>query len=320
MRRNSLLFSTPRRAWNQWWFGPISPVPLGLFRLVFGLLVLAYGLLLFPDRVLWFGERGLLTSADADRYNQFTSVGARINLLHGVSSEHWLTVFFVVFLLGSLMLALGLATRFSSILVFVMLATLHNRDAIIHNSGDTLMMVMAAYLVLAPAGAACSLDRLWRVRHGREGETPPLIVPWVQRLMQLQIAAVYCSTFFSKIGGATWRDGTAVYYALHLADVARFPVPWIDARHAWFIHGLTWGSIAIELSLWTLIWLPRTRLYALAAGVLLHLGIEYAMNIPLFSFLMITCYLLFLTEADVQNFLRWVSPPARRRPSEAPLA
>jgi hypothetical protein len=304
--KNALLM-TPRRAWNLWWFSPISPVPLGLFRIMFGLLVLAYGLLLFPDRVMWFGEQGTMTSADSDRYNFQYSLSPRIDLLYGMTNEHWLTIFFLVFFVFALGLALGLATRLCTVAVFIQLVSLHNRDALIHNSGDTLMMVMAAYLLLAPSGAALSLDRLIRIRRGREGRTPPLIVPWAQRLMQLQIATVYCSTSLSKLSGGMWQKGTAVYYAMKLPDMERFPVPWVDSHHVWFVHLLTWGAITVELSLWTLIWLPRTRLYALAAGTLLHLGIEYAMNIPLFSFTMIACYVLFLTEADFRNFARWAS-------------
>lgn len=293
-----------RRAWNRWWFGPIASQSLGLFRLVFGLLVLAYGLLLFPDRALWFSDRGIFTSAQSDAYNQWLGPAPHIDLLHGAVSDFWLTTFFVVFLLGALGLTLGLWTRASSLIVFVCLASLHNRNSAIHNSGDMVMMVMSAYLLLSPAGAACSLDRLGRIFKGREGDEPPLIVPWAQRLMQLQIAAVYATTSLSKLQGARWRDGTAAYYPLHLPDSARFPVPWSD--QLWMIHLLTWGTIAVELSLWTLIWVPRLRLWVLAAGVLLHIGIEYSLNIPLFSFLMITSYLIFVRERDLQNFVRWM--------------
>ncbi len=319
MTRSPLLL-TPQRAWNRWWYGPISPAPLGLFRVVFGCLVLTYGLLLLPDRALWFGERGALSTADSDRYNQYFSPGARLDLLHGVTDDRWLTVFFVVFLLAAVALALGLATRLSSVVVLVQLMSLHNRDQMIHNSADMVMVIMAAYLALAPAGAACSLDRVLRRRQGREGVLPPLIAPWAQRLMQLQVAAIYCSASLSKLGSPAWRDGSAVYYALRLPDVARFPVPWIDARHLWLIHALTWGTIAVELSLWTLIWLPRTRLYALAAGVLLHLGIEYALNLPLFAFLMIASYIVFLTDADVRNFRRWAGRGASAPASTSHLA
>ena len=293
-----------RRAWNRWWFGPTAPGSLGLFRLVFGLLVLAYGLLLFPDRALWFSDRGILPSAQSDLYNDWLGPAPRLDLLHGSVSDFWLTTFFVVFLLGALGLTLGLWTRLNSLIVFVCLASLHNRNSAIHNSGDMVMMVMAAYLLLSPAGAACSLDRLGRIFRGREGDAPPAIAPWAQRLMQLQVAAIYCTTSLSKLQGTRWRDGTAVYYPLHLPDSARFPVPWSD--QPWMTHILTWGTIAVELSLWTLIWAPRLRLWVLAAGVLLHIGIEYSLNIPLFSFLMIASYLVFVRESDWVNFRCWM--------------
>lgn len=296
-----------RGAWNRWWFGPMAPGPLGLFRLVFGVLVLAYGLLLFPDRVLWFSDRGVLTSAQSDFYNAWFGPAPHIDLLHGPFSDGWLTAFFVVFLLAALGLTLGLWTRLSSLIVFVCLASLHNRNSAIHNSGDMVMMVMAAYLLLAPAGASCSLDRMGRIFKGRETDTPLPIVPWAQRLMQLQVTAIYCTTSLSKLQGTRWRDGTAAYYPLHLPDSARFPVPWADQM--WMIHLLTWGTIAVEASLWTLIWIPRLRMWVLAAGVLLHLGIEYSLNIPLFSFLMIASYLVFVRDSDLTNFVRWMQEP-----------
>lgn len=294
------------RVWNSWWFGPISPVPLSLFRIAFGALVALYALLLWPWRMLWFSEHGALTTQDVDRFNGMYAGLMRIDLLHGVTSDRWVTVTLAVLVGAALLLAIGLATRLSSTVVFVLLATLHNRDQVILNSADTVMMVMSAYLMLAPAGAACSVDRLLRVRMGREGADAPRIQPWAQRLMQLQIATIYCVATFAKWPGDTWRNGTAVYYAYALPDIHRFPVPWIDVHHVWFVHLLTWGTMAIELSMWTLVWFRRTRLYVLAAGVLLHLGIEYALNLPMFAFIMIASYLVFLRESDLQNFARWI--------------
>lgn len=300
------LFKRAARVWNNWWFGPISPGPLGLFRIALGTLVLAYALLLWPWRFLWFSEHGALTTADVDRFNGIYAGLPRIDFLHGVTGNRWVTILLAVLIVAAALLAIGLATRAASIVVFLLLATLHNRDVMILNSADTVMMIMSAYLVLAPAGAACSIDRLLRVRRGLEGRTPPNIAPWAQRLMQLQVAAIYCSATFAKWPGDTWRNGTAVYYAYALPDIQRFPVPWIDAHHIWFVHLLTWGAMTIELSLWTLIWVPRARLYVLAVGAALHLGIEYALNVPMFAFVMVVSYIVFLRTADLQNFARWI--------------
>jgi predicted DCC family thiol-disulfide oxidoreductase YuxK len=295
-----------RRDWNEFWFAPISSAPLGLFRLAFGSLIVAYVLLLFPDRDLWFSDRGVLTRAAADAYNRQVIPGPVLNLLHGVNDPGWLLLFFVLFLVSALCLALGLWTRLAAVIVFVALDALHTRNQLVNSGADGVMMVMSGYLVLAPAGAACSLDRLLRVLRGKEGREAPLILPWAQRLMQLQVAILYLITFLNKWSGDKWRDGTAAYWSLRIPDVARFPVPFMDARHLWLVNLATYGTLAVELALATLVWVPRLRLYVLAAGVLLHIGIEYGINIPLFSFLMIAAYLVFLREADLERFLAWV--------------
>lgn len=309
-----------RRDWNRFWFAPVSSVPLGLFRLVFGFWTLVYGLMFFPERFLWFSDKGVLSAKAALEYNstsgaatgQGLGAGYQINLLTLPSADHFLTLLFVVYILAALCLTLGCWTRTSSILVFLGLSLLHNRDAPIHNSGDTVMIVLSFYLLLAPAGAACSLDRLWRVLRGKEDDAPPLIVPWTQRLMQLQVATLYLCASLSKVTGPQWMDGTATYYPLHLAESLRFPVPGRD--NIYVINLATWGTIIVELALATFIWVPRLRLYVLAAGVALHLGIEYTFNIPLFSALMITSYINFLTAADIQNFLAWAKRPLALTP------
>lgn len=296
-----------RRDWNEFWFSRVSSVPLGLFRMVFGTLVVAYGLLLFPERFLWFSDQGVLSVADSNTYNGIGPGPWRLNPLSLPHSDYLLTPFFVIFLIAAVGLTLGFWTRTSSVIVYLCLSALHNRNSPIHNSGDTVMMVLSAYLVLSPAGAACSLDRLWRIFRGKEGDEPPMIVPWAQRLMQLQIAILYLCASLSKVTGPQWVDGTAAYYPMHLPESARFPTLWPD--NIYIINLATWGTMVIEMALAALIWVPRLRLYVLAGGVLLHLGIEYSMNIPLFSFLMMASYINFLTQADIQCFLMWAKRP-----------
>lgn len=297
-----------RRDWNHFWFDPISSVPLGLFRLVFGFWVFVYGWLLFPERFVWFSNQGVFRTGDAANYNDSIGLGHdRMTLLFQPGADHILTPFFLVFMLAALCLSLGFWTRTSAIFVYFGINILHARNAPIHNSGDTVMIVMSIYLILSPAGAACSLDRLWRIFRGKEDATPPTIVPWAQRLMQLQIAVLYLCASLSKITGPQWADGTAVYYPLHLPESIRFAM--LGRDNLYVINFITWSTIAIEFGLATFVWVPRLRLYILALGVLLHLGIEISFNIPLFSALMITSYLTFLTGSDIQYFLQWAKRP-----------
>jgi predicted DCC family thiol-disulfide oxidoreductase YuxK len=137
------------------------------------------------------------------------------------------------------------------------------------------------------------------------------VVPWAWRLAQVQVSICYLTTFLLKMPGTLWPNGTAIYYPISTPEFRRFPLPFVDAQHIWLINVLTYGTLAIELALGTLVWVPRLRLYVLAAGVLLHLGIEYSLNIPLFGWLMVTSYLSFIKQSDL-NWLTERLPPRLR--------
>ena len=297
-----------RNEWNDFFFHPISPIPLGLFRIVFGFWTFMYGFLFFPERYTWFSNRGVLTASEAAAYNGGVGTWVHQNdLLMLPGADRWLTLFFFAYLLAAVSLTVGFWSRTSAALVYFGITALHARASPIHHSGDTVMVVMAAYLVLSPCGAACSVDRLVRIFRGVEDDAPPQVVAWAQRLMQLQITVLYFCAAMSKATGPAWQDGTAVYYPLHLPESLRFPIWGQD--NIYVVNLITWATVGIEMALGTIVWVPRLRLYILGLGVALHLGIEYSMNIPLFSALMITSYITFLNAADIRHFLNWAKRP-----------
>ena len=71
-----------------------------------------------------------------------------------------------------------------------------------------------------------------------------------------------------------------------------------------FVYLTTYGTIAAEFSLATLVFFRPLRRAILLAGVLLHGFIEYSMNIPLFSFLMVSGYVCHYDGEEVAAFCR----------------
>jgi predicted DCC family thiol-disulfide oxidoreductase YuxK len=196
---------------------------------------------------------------------------------------------------------LGLFTRISGVLLFVLLITIHHRNPVILNSGDTLLRLATFYLIFTRAGDAFSLDRLIALARGRVSGPPRPRAPWAMRLIQIQLSFVYLYAFIWKAMGPMWLHGTAVYYTARLAEFWRFPVPYIF-EHMWTIKLWTWSTLVIEFSLATLIWVKELRYWVLLAGLLLHAGIDYSMNIPLFGFIMISMYLTFIEPEDLERF------------------
>ena len=302
------MLSAMRRDWNYFWFEPSPSNSFGLLRLAIGLLAMIAGLQLWPDRFAWFSEHGVLPTPLSDYFNVRAVDGPRpLNLFHVFHPDWFITLFFVLFIAATFLMTIGLWSRLATLLVYLGLNVIHTRNAMVNTTGgDCVMLCMSFFLLLGPCGASCSVDRLLRVLAGKEGDEPPPFLPWPIRLAQLQVVIIYATTFLAKTRGQMWQNGMAMYYPYSLPEFHRFPIPFIDANHIWLINLLTYGALAIEFALASLIFVPRLRLYVIAAGIVLHLGIEYSMNIPLFGWLMMASYLAFIKQRDIRNLCAWL--------------
>jgi hypothetical protein len=210
-----------------------------------------------------------------------------------ITAVFWLTTIAAVFL------TVGLFTRTSAACVFLGLAAFQQQNCLIMNGGDILLKMTAFYLIFSPAGQCLSLSSLLKKK-----EQPNLDSPqgdpsgWPQRLYRFLIALIYFQAFWSKLGEQTWLDGTAIYYVLREQEFLRFPVEWI-ANNLWICQTLTWGTLIVEGAMWSLVWFNETRYFVLAGVLMLHLGIEYTMNLPVFESLMIASLLVFVPSEDL---------------------
>jgi hypothetical protein len=76
----------------------------------------------------------------------------------------------------------------------------------------------------------------------------------------------------------------------------------------------SWFTLALEFSLGTLIWFRRFRYPLLLLGLLFHLCIEYALNLPMFSWDVIIGYILFVDPSDLDHWWRGVCRRLERIP------
>jgi predicted DCC family thiol-disulfide oxidoreductase YuxK len=290
------------RCWNRFFFEPESPLPIAVYRIFFGLAVLANHALLLPDVGEWFGARAILSFATGGRLAGGEGLSLFAWLPH---TDAWVWTIFLVSCAAAFTLTLGLLTRASSIVLFVTLLTLHHRNPLILNSGDTFFRLAGFFLMFSQAGAALSIDRLIRIARGKESGPPVARAPWAMRMIQLQLSFLYLYAFVWKAMGGMWLSGTAVYYTSRIAEFWRFPLPYVF-EHLWTIKLWTWATLLVELALGTLVWVKELRYWVLLAGLLLHLGIEYTMNIQLFAFIITGAYVTFVEPAHLERAFAWV--------------
>ncbi|MGH9703526.1 MAG: HTTM domain-containing protein [Candidatus Acidiferrales bacterium] len=288
------------RRWNDFFFKPESPTPIALFRILYGLLTITNLFMLRPEWLKWYSPRGFMTM---DTMHKMASA-PHANFFELLPQTDVASLaFFWGFLIVSIFLTAGFMTRFSTVAVFLCVQSIQARNPYILNGSDTLLSVLAFFMIFAPAGAAFSVDRWRRIRKGVEGREVPLHSPWVLRLIQIQIAFMYFTTFYCKTRGTTWIDGTAVWYALHYVEGHRFAFP---IHSLFLIKLLSWGTLVIEICIPLLVWFRELRYPVLIAGLCLHLGIEYAMTIPLFEWISIATYAVFIYPEDLSRAGSWI--------------
>jgi uncharacterized membrane protein YphA (DoxX/SURF4 family) len=281
--------------WNKFFYSTTDATALCLFRIMLGFFLFLNGISLVEDFHEWYGigDSALVPLRESlTFYSNF-----RINIfswLSPIESSAWFVL--VLYIFTSFCIMIGLKTRLSTIVCFILLVSLQNRNYSILNSGDTLMRCMLFLMMFAPAHVKYSLDSFLRRKQGITYSSEISIL--TIRLMQLQFSLVYLATTLFKLKGYDWVDGTAVYYTSRLINFQRIVLP-IVFDYPFLIKFATWSALFIEFAMGTLVWFKELRIPVLLAGLLLHLGIEVSMSIGFFEWVMIGGYVLFLEPREI---------------------
>jgi hypothetical protein len=273
-------------AWERFWFTPVETSTFMLFRLAFGLVAVGYTISLAPALFAFYSDDGILPAQPA--YNGTLAWG----LLDWFPSDGAVVLFYFLLLIAAIAVLVGFQTRVAALVFFVCLISFGRRNPWVLNSGDLLVQVLAFYMLFMPAGLAISVDR-W-LKDARGLWDFPARAIWPLRLVQVQVSILYIAAVWAKVRGTTWNDGTAVSYAFRIEDVSRFPVPGFVTDSLILANLMTFGTLAVELSIGILVWNRVLRPWVLLLGVGLHLGIDYAVRVGFFSYAVLVAYVAFV--------------------------
>lgn len=278
---------------DQWLFPKGTGESLALFRVLLGCILVVALLGGYFDPSIWADPDGIFSSEASGEWNR--RLGHWNPLVEAPTWAAWVVWWS---LLGAgILFVLGWFPQVCAAVIFLGLVMLHHRAPVILFGADTLLRLSFFWMIFAPSG-----DVL-RFRRGPASAPLPERHLWPQRFLQLQWALMYFTTFLGKTLGETWRNGEAAWYPPRLEGFARFPVPaWLDQTP--FLQIQTYGALAIEFALATLIFVPKFRTPVVLGGVLLHAMIEWRLNIPMFAALSVAGYVLFFTGEETARFLR----------------
>jgi hypothetical protein len=302
-------------SWDAFWFKPADPTLLGLIRILTGMMLLythaVWGLVL-PD---FFGEGGWLN----ERLVRTLSDGNYSYSLWWLVPDEWMWPAYWLSMAVLTMFTVGLWTRATSILAFLITVSYIYRVSAASFGLDQINAMLALYLAIGPSGDALSIDRWRGVRRGRApADAPPRSAGanLALRLINVHMCVIYFFAGISKLQGEAWWNGEAMWRAFANLEYQSIDMTWM-AWHPRILDLLTHVSVLWELSFCALIWRPRLRPLVLAGAVPLHVGIGACLGMWTFGLIMLVGCASFLPAEAIGNLVRALRPGRRRSRPES---
>jgi len=316
--------TTPRRGflsnWINFWFSPIQPVGLHWLRVLCGLLFLAWLLPLAGHQTELYS---LLGWFDAPAHIEMSRLPGGPPVPTG-----WSLVFLLgenTFLLHALwwgalgvflMFTLGMATRITSVLTWLMVVSFSTNPATLF-SADFLLIMLAFYLMIGYvflgqwSGASTARNRL--VCNGGTFlspwstgcDVPSYAANLTLRLVQVHFAILFMTSGLVALQSGEWWSGVAFWFPLFEpfgmnAERLRGLAEHKDSI-LFFLSLTQYIALAWQITFPFFAWRPRWRWLLLSGGVVSWLGSVFVYGEPLLGPIYLIGCLSFLTPTEWQT-------------------
>ena len=284
---------------------------LALFRVAIALVLLGDLWLRINNAGAFYTDAGLLPRA-----GQIETFGHLPQLIsfHMMSGTlPVMAALFAVQVAAALAMLFGYQTSIATFVSWIFLVSLHNRNPMVVQGGDSLMRLLLFWAMFLPLHARASLDR-WlaqtaatatesTVQTAEKLPNAPYLSLATFAIL-LQVCFVYWFTWALK-NDAIWRtDGTAVGYALSIDQLNRPLGRWM-LNYPDALRLLTFFTLELERFGPLIALLPfwRVRLLMVAAFVGFHWIMGLCLTLGIFTWIAPTAWLLFVPT----GFWDWLS-------------
>jgi hypothetical protein len=282
--------------WNRFWFTAVSPAPLGLIRLVFGLLALWWYLSFYADLTFFFGPDGIIRAATLDRWR---GVNPAVSIFDWPKTNASLWVTYWLGLIVLLVFTAGLFSRISSIAALVVVVSLIHRGPMFATPMEDILALAMFYLCLGPSGAAFSLDRLRKQpRFGAPAaddtaRRPSIGANIALRLMQIHVTLIYLGMAIGQLRDDSWWTGRALWGFIGKPDSSFFDFTFL-ADHLLLLNLWTHAIVVFELAFAFLSWNRLARPILMVASVVIWASIAVVSGQVGFALVMLAATLAFV--------------------------
>ena len=280
--------------WNHFWFRTCPPHNLAIFRILFGAYLLFQFGLELPHVAMIYSSDGIHLPLPLLMSSDWATV------LFAAPPLWLANMLFGIFMTALLLFTLGAWTRVSTAVSFVLygyfwIISMSQFGTSFHR----LFLFMLLVMSFSGAGSAFSLDM--RCKRGSWTAWEPIsILP--QRLLAIQISAMYLGVGLQKLVIAEWRSGAILSYGFigRWATAPAFAVARWNIPIAWY-DALNVLVKSLEVTIPFGLWIKRYQWWFFLGGALFHIFI--AIFLAIWWFLpLIAAYVLFLDPEEVRIF------------------
>ena len=303
--------------WQRFWFTPTAPHTLALLRILNGAMLFYTHLVWGKNLLDFLGPNAWINRSTAQQLNSLsTGTNYTWSYLYYVESPAILWCLHLAALLILACYTLGLYTRVTAVLAWIITLSYCHRLVGLQYGLDQINTFLVMYLMLAPCGEVYSLDA-WLANRANPNKTTTLSTATTiaTRLIQLHLCVIYFFGGVSKLRGEMWWDGSAVWFAMANLEYQTLNLTWlIHAR--WLVALLTHVTVLWETFYCVLVWPRWLRPIILALAVAVHGFIAFALGMITFGLAMISANLVFVPPQMVESAVRRLSenkPPHSER-------
>ena len=261
---------------------------LAAFRILFSAVLLLDCLIRWIDATAHYSDLGLLPRGVLLEQG-WTPSFFSLHMINGQPA--FIHAMFAIQALAALALLCGFRTRSATLLSWLLLVSIHNRNPWVLNGGDVYARVILFWMLFLPWGQIWSMDaqrkqsdfRWWMGKLSEDGRG---VRSMASLAVLLQISLLYWFAALPKTHPSWVADNSAINIALHLDYLVK---PFGVAFREMFadqLPALTWLVFLWEFWGPFLLWFPfdkgQVRTFSLCLFAAMHMGFELCFAIGLF--------------------------------------
>lgn len=255
---------------------------LALFRIILGLLVFFDLLKRFYVLEDLYSDTGAFPREAAVQFH--SEWFFCLNFLNG--TKEFQILLLCVGIIFAFCLMLGYKTKLSTTILWILIISIQNRNTLIEYIGDIVLRLILFWSMFLPLSTCFSIDSALNTSSAR---TPKRILSFGTASYFLQIAFVFFFSALLKYKNETWRDGTAIFYALNLTqyvtpfslELLKLPLEYIKYLTLSILNYEFYGSILLFSPIYT----GQIRSLLLAGFFCMTIGFGLFLDLEILPFI-----------------------------------